>query len=247
MPYNPQKTYVSSHLRVFDPDRAETISVRLPGGVSYAAGQVLEETNVAAATEVQTATVTGVPTGGTFVLGWPSLSGGYDVTVPIAFNAAAATVQTAVDAVLGAGNTVVTGSVGGPYTITYAQEFLLQDIAVPVLVTNSLTGGTTPTVALATTTPGSSGAIGAYQAYSTGRASCVLARATRTDLAGRIVDEFGSGTALTVPAYSRCTVLGSDLVGVDATAIPSTGLPGTLGRLKQGASAAAAGSIVQVG
>lgn len=64
--------------------------------------------------KVQLVTITGTPTGGTFVLS----SGGNSTTV--AFNAAAATVQTAVRAWGGiyAGVTV-TGAAGGPYTITF--------------------------------------------------------------------------------------------------------------------------------
>jgi hypothetical protein len=59
-------------------------------------------------------TINGTPTGGTFVLS----SGGNSATV--AFNAAAATVQTAVQAWGGIYATVtVSGSAGGPYTITF--------------------------------------------------------------------------------------------------------------------------------
>jgi hypothetical protein len=63
---------------------------------------------------VQTVTINGTPTGGTFTLS----SGGNSAS--IAYNAAAATVQTAIQAWGGVYATVtVSGSAGGPYTITF--------------------------------------------------------------------------------------------------------------------------------
>jgi hypothetical protein len=65
--------------------------------------------------KVQTVTINGTPTGGTFRL----FSGGNQAD--LAYNAAAATVQTAVRAWGGIYSGVtVTGSAGGPYTITFA-------------------------------------------------------------------------------------------------------------------------------
>jgi hypothetical protein len=245
MPYNPQKVLVSSKIRPQDPERAETVSVQLPAGVNYSAGQVLEEVTGAAQTEVQTVTVTGGPTGGSFTLGYPSLSGGFDVTAAIAYNATALTVQAALEAVVGTGNVTVAGGAGGPWTLTYANELALMDVAQPVLITNGLTGGATPSVAMATTTAGRNGCF--YQAYAGGNARLVLESTTRTDLGGRIVDEFGSGTTLTAIAYSRGTFLGTDLIGVDATAVPSSGTNGPLGKLIQGATFASSNAVIRVG
>lgn len=91
---------------------------------------------------VQLVTIIGTPTGGTFVLS----SGGNSTTQ--AFNAAAATVQTAVRAFAGiyAGVTV-TGSAGGPYTITFpAATSNVQPAAAPFAVDQTLlTGGTAAT------------------------------------------------------------------------------------------------------
>lgn len=62
----------------------------------------------------QTVTINGTPTGGTFVLS----SGGNSTTV--AYNAAASTVQTAIQGWGGIYSAVtVSGSAGGPYTITF--------------------------------------------------------------------------------------------------------------------------------
>src|SRR5581483_7837389 len=120
MPVNPQLTLNSSKIKPLDWDKARTIAVRLPAGVSYVAGQVLEEVNAAAANEVQTITLGGTPTGGTFTLLYPSGNGGYDVAGPITWNATGATlaanIQAALDALFGTGQVVVTGT--GPFTLT---------------------------------------------------------------------------------------------------------------------------------
>lgn len=100
--------------------------------------------------EVQTATVTGTPTGGTFTLTWSG-----QTTAAIAYNATAATVQTALAALsnIGAGNVTVSGSAGGPYTVTFVGALASTDVAV-IAATSSLTGGSSPGVTIATTTAG---------------------------------------------------------------------------------------------
>lgn len=107
------------------------------------------------ANEVQTVTITGAPTGGTFSLTFK------DQTTPaLAFNATASAVQTALQALstVGAGNATVAGSAGGPYTVTFAGALANTDVETidPV---GSFTGGTSPAIATAVTTPGGSGAI----------------------------------------------------------------------------------------
>lgn len=88
---------------------------------------------------VQLVTITGTPTGGSFRLAIGGVSTG-----DLAYNAAAATVQTAVRA-LGApwAAATVTGSAGGPYTVTLAP---LGGAAAPIVASSALTGGTNPTV-----------------------------------------------------------------------------------------------------
>lgn len=97
---------------------------------------------------VQTVTVTGTPTGGTYTL----VGANGSVTGTIAHNATAGTVQTAVRTLGGDySNATVTGSTGGPYTVT-----LNQGAAGPApltLGTNSLTGGTSPSVTVAAVAP----------------------------------------------------------------------------------------------
>lgn len=100
--------------------------------------------------ETQTVTVTGAPTGGTFTL---TFSG--QTTAAIAYNATAAAVQAALQALsnIGAGNVTVSGNAGGPYTVVFAGALANTDVA-QLTATASLTGGTTPGVTVATSTAG---------------------------------------------------------------------------------------------
>src|SRR5262245_18304043 len=113
MPVNPQVTLTSSKIKPLDPERAVTLAVRLPAGVNYSAGQVLEEITTAAQNEVQTITLGGTPGGGSFALQYPSAKGGFDQTQNIPWNASGATIaasiQAALDNLFGTGQVVVTG------------------------------------------------------------------------------------------------------------------------------------------
>ena len=84
---------------------------------------------------VQVVTINGTPTGGTF-----TITVGGETTAAIAYNAAASAVQTALQATNAGASATVSGSAGGPYTITFAQ-------AAPALSVNQkgLTGGTAAT------------------------------------------------------------------------------------------------------
>lgn len=104
---------------------------------------------------VYTVTVTGSPAGGTFTL-TVTTPDSAQTTGTIAYNAAASAVQAAIEALsnVDVGAVTVTGSAGGPYTVTFGGDLTDQVVTV-ALGTNSLTGGTTPsvtTVEAATTT-----------------------------------------------------------------------------------------------
>lgn len=101
---------------------------------------------------VETLTTTGTPTGGTFTLtymGWE--------TAAIAFDAAAAAVQAALEALpsVGAGDIVCSGG-ALPTGVVMTRAANLQKLndGNIAMGTNSLTGGTTPTTDIAQTTPG---------------------------------------------------------------------------------------------
>ena len=95
--------------------------------------------------EVQTVTISGGPTGGTF-----TLTANGQTTAPIAYNATAAAVRSALNALNGV-NVTVSGSNGGPYTVTFQTP---GDVA-QMTASGSFTGGTSPSVAVATTTDAS--------------------------------------------------------------------------------------------
>ncbi len=103
------------------------------------------------ASEVQTATITGGPTGGTFTLTYNG-----ETTAAIAYNAAASAVQSALVALpnVNAGDVTVTGSAGGPYTITFGGGLAGENVAAITASAAGLTGGSTPGVTMATTTVG---------------------------------------------------------------------------------------------
>jgi hypothetical protein len=101
--------------------------------------------------EVQTVTVTGGPAGGTFTL---TYSG--QTTAGIAFNAAASAVQSALVALsnIDTADVLVTGSAGGPYTVTFRGALADTNVAQMTASGASLTGGTSPGVTVATQTAG---------------------------------------------------------------------------------------------
>jgi hypothetical protein len=122
----------------------------IPLGENTSTG--LFEPYAAVTNEVQTATVTGGPTGGTFTL---TFNG--QTTAAIAYNATAAAVQSALEALsnVNPGDIKVTGNAGGPYTLTFGGQYLGDNVS-SITATASLTGGSTPGVTMATTTAGGS-------------------------------------------------------------------------------------------
>jgi hypothetical protein len=102
------------------------------------------------ANEAQTVTVTGTPTGGTFTLTY-----GGQTTAAIAYNATSGVVLSRLQALssIEDGGVTVSGSAGGPYTVTFTSG---QDVAAMTASGASLTGGTSPSVTIATATVGGS-------------------------------------------------------------------------------------------
>lgn len=127
--------------------------------------QLGDDTSAVGVDEVQTVTIGGAPTGGTFRLGYAGgLRSDYyaiPMTTPLAYNASPAAVQAALVLLgtigtneLGLPNVVVAGTAGGPYTITGAND--LAKRAMPMLVgdASALVSGTTATITIAETTAG---------------------------------------------------------------------------------------------
>jgi len=120
---------------------------------------------------VQTLTVTGTPTGGTFRLTFQGIE-----TANIAYNAAAAAVQSALEAIssIGAGNIVGSGGAlpGTPVVLTFAKNLAAEPLPLITVTTAAFTGGTSPAGAVATTTAG-------VRAVGAGATAAVRLRHTR--------------------------------------------------------------------
>ncbi len=109
---------------------------------------------------VVTATISGTPAGGSYTLGFKLPYGNADpvVSTAIAYNESAATIRTILRAIPGLGHVHVTQSGSSPNVVNTITFYGLPgDIPTPTLATNSMTGGTSPTVALATTVHGVEG------------------------------------------------------------------------------------------
>jgi len=104
-----------------------------------------------AADEVQRVALSGAPTGGTF-----TLSFGGQTTSAIAYNASAATVQSALQALssIGSGNVLVMGGSGGPWVVRFAGTLAGTDQAQLTANGSGLTGGTSPSVTVTTSSVG---------------------------------------------------------------------------------------------
>jgi hypothetical protein len=97
--------------------------------------------------EVQTVTVTGTPTGGSF-----TLTANGQTTAAIAYNASAAAVRTALNALSGVNVSATGGALPGTAVVVTFNE---PDFNVAQMTAAaSLTGGTTPAVTVTTTTAG---------------------------------------------------------------------------------------------
>jgi hypothetical protein len=120
--------------RFFDPDTAVVVQARYD--------------------EIQSVTITGTPTGGTFVLRF----GGQN-TSALNWNCTASQMQTALQALssIGSGNALVTGGPGPgtAFTVEFTGTLGYASQALITLQTNSLTGGSSPSVAIAEVKDGS--------------------------------------------------------------------------------------------
>jgi hypothetical protein len=104
---------------------------------------------------IQDISINNGPTGGTFTLTY----GGH-TTTGITYNAAATTVQAALQALasIGSGNVVITGPAGGPYVATFQGSLAGESIATMTSNASGLTGGIgTVSITITTTTVGGEG------------------------------------------------------------------------------------------
>ena len=96
----------------------------------------------------QTITVTGAPTGGTFVLQY-----GVNFTSGLAYNISAADLQTALRGLssLGTGTVNVTGNAGGPWTVALVGNFANTPVQLIKVRSTNFSGGTKPNVVVTST------------------------------------------------------------------------------------------------
>lgn len=106
--------------------------------------------------EVQQIAITGGPTGGNFTLTFQS-----QTTANIAYNASAATIQSALEALsnVDPGDVVCTGGPlpGTPVVVTFGGQYAGANVTQMTANSAGLTGGTSPTVNVSITTPGGTG------------------------------------------------------------------------------------------
>lgn len=236
--------------------------VNLPASKALVEGTVLGQIlgTGSAVNEVQTITITGTPTGGTFTLVYDG-----EYTTAIAYNASAATVQAALEALpsIGTGGVVCGGGAlpGTAVTVTFSAK--LGGLHHPLLLAiNSLTGGTTPAVTPSLTTLGKP-AGGYWDAYNDAAAGSeaglavarrILQYNCRTDSQGKVFygTEKGGGDHghfdRAAPAFLAGSFKTGDgtnlkLIGLDANAVAD------LGRLVAGTTATltAATTILRMG
>lgn len=138
-------TYNQAEVLPAVPGPERSLPVRLSSNLNLRAGSLVREVTAAAANMRQSLTINGSPTGGTYVLSFMG-----QTTTALAHNANAATIQDALRALplIGA-NVTVTGT--GPFTVEFIGELAALPQQLLVLAVNGLTGGTSPTVAIAQT------------------------------------------------------------------------------------------------
>lgn len=132
----------SSYIVVFGGSLANTAvptltaTAALTGGTSPKISVVHTTVGSIGVSEVQQIAFGSVPTGGTFTLAFNG-----QTTADLAYNTTATNIQTNLQGLstIGSGNAAVTGSVGGPFTVTF-QGTMADAPQALVRVTNNLTG-----------------------------------------------------------------------------------------------------------
>lgn len=175
-------------------------------------GGILDFSNVAPVdgqNSAGTITLTGGPTGGTFTLSY-----GGQTTSAIAFNATADTVEAALEALTSINNgNIQIGGTAGAWTYEFVED--MRRMATTAITGNggSLTGGTSPNVAIASTQTGSAGG---SQTLPSGR---IVRLGDKVIPAGTVVYRTGAG--LFAPAGSGTTLTRGDCFVTNTDAVLS--------------------------
>jgi len=193
------------------------VNLTMPVNANTTLGDVITWLNTnegtAAVNEVQTVSITGSPTGGTFTLNY-----GGQTTAPIAYDATAAEVDAALEALsnIGAGGVSCTGGdlPDTPVVVEFTGALAGQDVALMTIDDSGLTGGTSPAGSVAETTGGRAvqGVLGSDATASLAHGKIVItdsrAGFSKSDLA---MSWSGDGT-LTAPGYFEISTVGGEEV-----------------------------------
>lgn len=192
-------------------DLAIENAIRLAVSTTFRKGQILAQ--LTGTNEIQTLTIGGTPTGGTFAIGYTGTALGTvakQTTAPITWSATNATLIANILAALQAlpgiqssdSSNVLVAALSltsgiGTINVTFVNGLGGLDINQMTADATLLTG-TSPTTAFTTATAGVAGANGLYQAYNSGgsdgtqNAKCILRMTCTTDANGLIT--LGDGT-----------------------------------------------------
>jgi len=229
MPATASYTYnVQDVLRPqYNPEDARERPVNLLPG-AYERGTVLGQVTTVGTSAVQTLTITGAPTGGTFtVTATPPGLGAVSTVLTEAFNVPIATLQADLETVYGHGNVVVSGTAGTSYVITFTGSLARATMTVATASGTGLTGGTAPAAAIVGTTAavGDTGTFGRYalgNADGTQVPKMLLQYPCTVDAQGNIVVGTNSDilglTQKSLPAFYAGAFRTEELVGFDANA-----------------------------
>ena len=235
MPTTPALTYGQTQLQPARfPQFARMRNVNLVAG-TYSRGQCIGQVTDTEADAVQTVTVSGTPTGGTFTLGVTPIAFGNPTTIVVPYNQTVAAAQTQFDAVYGPGNTIVSGTTlpGGSLIVKFVGALSAQPVAAFTKVANGLTGGTSPDYAIAQTTVGV-GNTGNFGAYAHGNSDGtqvikgVLMYACTVDANGNVTisSEWTGFTEKAVPMYYKGVFRTEELVGLPSSGNLAVDFPG---------------------
>jgi hypothetical protein len=241
----------------YEPEHALNRVCRLPFGGPWGTGgrfpkgTVLGCVGGAPANAVITITISGAPTGSKLALDYTADKVYSAVTANLASaHATVAQLQAACDEIWGAGNTLVAGTPGTSFTITFQGVLAQTRIGGLLSLTRStFTAGTAPAATAARTTPGTSGA-GQFDKYvdaGTNNAPQVARSVLMYDylsdpLGGFVADAGVSGQPYSPPHYITGFFNVADLDGLDANGVTDPGW-----RIVEGAAITEAGAVVGIG
>lgn len=210
-----------------EPHRARRVPVNLAPSTVFTRGTLLGQIT-SAATDVQTITITGSPTGGTITLTFPN----GQTTGAIAYNTSLSAMAAALAPIFGTPNIAVTGTAGASYVLTAAGNLVGLPLGL-LTVTGALTGGTTPAVAVVHTTLGrSAGTFAAYNdsnSNGTETARGILQNDVTTDGGGNVFFGPVAGTSRWGESYPTASMWAGGIfrtvgtTGLDAAAMVDLG------------------------